>query len=76
MSRAASPRAGAARIHGGRKPLSETDETLLEDLNRMLDPVTRHDPMSPLRWTCKGALHAELDETDYETGKAVSLSPR
>lgn len=41
------------RPGGGRKPLAERDETLLEDLNRMLDPVTRGDPMSPLRWTCK-----------------------
>jgi len=41
------------RPGGGRKPLAEKDETLLEDLNRLLDPVTRGDPMSPLRWTCK-----------------------
>lgn len=41
------------RPGGGRKPLVEKDATLLEDLNRLLDPVTRGDPMSPLRWTCK-----------------------
>jgi len=48
--------AGARRIRGpggGRKRLSEKDNTLLEDLERLLDPVTRGDPMSPLRWTCK-----------------------
>jgi hypothetical protein len=26
---------------------------LLEDLNRLIDPATRGDPESPLRWTCK-----------------------
>jgi len=38
---------------GGRKPLSEVDPTLLEDLDRLIDPCTRGDPESPLRWTCK-----------------------
>jgi transposase len=38
---------------GGRKPLMHHDEQLLEDLNRLIDPVTRGDPESPLRWTCK-----------------------
>ncbi len=50
------------RPGGGRKARAETDETLLDDLNRLLDPVTRGDPMSPLRWTCKSTtkLAAEL----------------
>jgi hypothetical protein len=52
----------SCRRGGGRKALPETDETLLEDLNLLLDPVTRGDPMSPLRWTCKSTtkLAAEL----------------
>jgi hypothetical protein len=37
----------------GRKPLTETDPTLLADLNRLIHPTTRGDPESPLRWTCK-----------------------
>jgi transposase len=41
------------RPGGGRKARTETDETLLPDLDRLLDPVTRGDPESPLRWTCK-----------------------
>ena len=32
---------------------STTDRTLLDDLKRLIDPVTRGDPMSPLLWTCK-----------------------
>src|SRR6185437_13334349 len=44
---------GQRRPGGGRKPLSETDPTLLRDLDRLIDPHTRGDPESPLRWTCK-----------------------
>jgi len=40
-------------LGGGRKPASVVDPTLMEDLDRLIDPVTRGDPESPLRWTCK-----------------------
>jgi hypothetical protein len=35
----------------GRKSRTDLDPTLLSDLDRLLDPVTRGDPMSPLRWS-------------------------
>ena len=38
---------------GGRKRLLEKDPQLLQDLESLVDPSTRGDPMSPLRWTCK-----------------------
>lgn len=41
------------RPGGGRKPLAGHDPGLLRDLEALVDPVTRGDPMSPLRWTCK-----------------------
>src|SRR3954451_18212498 len=41
------------RPGGGRKKAVETDTTLRADLERLIDPVTRGDPESPLRWTCK-----------------------
>jgi hypothetical protein len=41
------------RPGGGRKRAVETDTTLRADLERLIDPVTRGDPESPLRWTCK-----------------------
>jgi hypothetical protein len=50
--------ADAGRIRrpgGGRKPLVDQDRKLLSDLESLVDPVTRGDPMSPLRWTCKSA---------------------
>jgi hypothetical protein len=41
------------RPGGGRKQLIEIDPTLWEALEKMIDPLTRGDPESPLRWTCK-----------------------
>jgi len=41
------------RPGAGRKPLEESDSTLLTDLESLVDPVTRGDPESPLRWTTK-----------------------
>ena len=38
---------------GGRKKTSLKDPALLLDLERLLEPVTRGDPQSPLRWTCR-----------------------
>jgi Rhodopirellula transposase DDE domain len=38
---------------GGRKPLRQTDPDLLVALEALVDPLTRGDPQSPLRWTCK-----------------------
>jgi hypothetical protein len=61
------------RPGGGRKPKTEIDETLLQDLDRLLDPVTRGDPMSPLRWTCKSTpkLAAELKVLGHEVSQAT-----
>jgi transposase len=47
---------GAGRVRrpgGGRKSLVAHDATLLADLETLVDPVTRGDPESPLRWTSK-----------------------
>jgi len=55
------------RPGGGRKPLTETDPTLLEDLERLLEPDTRGDPESPLRWSAKSVrqLAAALRELGH-----------
>lgn len=49
----ASPQSHIRRPGGGRKKIVETDPMLLEALEALIDPVTRGDPESPLRWTCK-----------------------
>ena len=41
------------RKGAGRKRAVDKDPDLREDLDRLVDPVTRGDPESPLRWTCK-----------------------
>jgi len=41
------------RSGGGRKTTVSKDPSLREDLERLVEPVTRADPESPLRWTCK-----------------------
>ena len=49
---------GGARLRspgGGRKALTERDPGLVSALERQLDPLTRGDPMGPLRWTCSSA---------------------
>jgi hypothetical protein len=37
----------------GRKPVSQTSPGVKQALDRLVDPVTRGHPESPLRWTCK-----------------------
>jgi transposase len=64
------PAAAAGRIRrpgGGRKPLEAHDPTLRADLERLVEPVTRGDPRSPLRWTCKSVrrLARELQQQGH-----------
>jgi len=40
-------------VGGGRKLCTVADAELAVALERLVDPVTRGDPESPLRWTCK-----------------------
>jgi hypothetical protein len=48
----------------------EGDPRLLQALEQLVEPVTRGDPMSPLRWTCKSA--ARLAQELQGQGHAVS----
>jgi hypothetical protein len=48
------PKRGPVRAAGGgRKRLTDKDASLLRDLDALVEPTTRGDPQSPLRWTCK-----------------------
>lgn len=53
---------------GGRKRLGETDPALQEDLEKLVDPNTRGDPESPLRWTSKSTakLASELQALGHK----------
>lgn len=54
MSRPSDVSTGRVRRAGaGRKRTCDSDATLVNDLESLVDPLSRGDPMSPLRWTCK-----------------------
>jgi len=54
--------AGATRRRGGgRKAATHKDPSLVTDLLALVDPTSRGDPQSPLRWTCK-SLRVLADE--------------
>jgi len=52
---------------GGRKGINVYHPDLMKELESLVDPVTRGDPMSPLRWTCKSTrqLSTELVRQGY-----------
>lgn len=60
------------RPGGGRKKLTETDPKLKDALNALVEPTTRGDPESPLRWTTTST--ANLTEALQRGGH--SISPR
>ena len=64
---------GIRRAGAGRKPLTQTDPTLLSDLERIVDPSTRGDPLSPLKWTTKSLskLAAALQAMGHGVGRDV-----
>jgi hypothetical protein len=45
------------RIGGGRKRVALQDAKLLFDLDALVEPTTRGDPMCGIRWTCKSTRH-------------------
>ena len=55
------------RVGGGRKKTVSKDASLSEDLERLVEPVTRGDPESALRWTCKSVrkLAQELQQMGH-----------
>jgi hypothetical protein len=59
------------KLGGGRKALSALDESLMTELDHLVDPVTRGDPESPLRWTCKSTtkLANELNRSGHDVSQ-------
>src|SRR5687768_280829 len=41
------------RSGGGRKKVTAKDPTLIKDLDALIEPTVRGDPMCGIRWTCK-----------------------
>ena len=69
----------AARVRrpgGGRRPLTESDPGLLAALESLIEPATRGDPESALRWTCKSTrrLAEELTRAGHPVGRMTVAS--
>jgi transposase len=58
------------RAGGGRKRKTEQAPEVVKALEQLVDPATRGDPMSPLRWTSKST--AKLAEELNQQGFAIS----
>ncbi len=58
------------RPGGGRKKKVDEDPALLDDLKHLVEPVTRGDPESPLRWVCKSL--RQLAKQLSDMGHSVS----
>ena len=52
---------------GGRKKLVAVNPKLIDQLEKLIEPVTKGDPQSPLKWTCKSVrkLSVELEKAGY-----------
>jgi Rhodopirellula transposase DDE domain len=61
------------RRGGGRKATRDRDPTLVADLEALVSPDTRGDPMSPLRWTCKSTrqLATALQQRGHQVSERV-----
>ena len=67
------PERRVRRPGGGRKALSTTDTSLLEDLRSLVEPDSRGDPQSALQWTSKSLrkLSQSLREMGHQIGHTV-----
>jgi hypothetical protein len=61
------------RPGAGRKPTILKDPSLLADLEALVEPTTRGDPESPLRWTCKSVrrLAQALQAQGHEVSRTL-----
>lgn len=67
-------RHGGVRLPGGgRKKTVDTDPTLKEDLEKLINPTERGDPESPLRWTSKSVrrLAEELNQMGHQVSHRI-----
>ncbi len=58
-------------VGGGRKKLADKDASLFSALDALVEPTTRGDPMSPLRWTTKSTyrLSEELKRQGHDVSQ-------
>src|ERR1700694_4501767 len=63
------------RKGAGRNRPVDRDTTIKRDLEALVEPVTRGDPESPLRWTCKSVrqLATELKRRGHQTSHRMGV---
>jgi transposase len=66
------PKGPVRKPGAGRPSLQQTQPGLKKALEQLVDPLTRGDPMSPLRWTCKSK--AKLAAAMAKQGWKVSAT--
>ena len=68
--RRALPSGRSRKPGGGRKAIIDLAPGIMKALDELVEPTTRGDPESPLRWTCKSTrvLAAELQRQGYQIG--------
>nr|QNO56380.1 hypothetical protein JCABFCCD_00021 [Methanosarcinales archaeon ANME-1 ERB7] len=61
------------REGGGRKKITDIYQTIMTDLENLVEPVTRGDPESPLRWSCKSTrkLAEELNNMGHKASHST-----
>lgn len=58
---------------GGRKKAIDIDPKIQDELSKLIEPVTRGDPESPLKWTCKSLrkLSSELKNKGHNVSHRI-----
>jgi hypothetical protein len=79
LKQPARKRTAAGRIRrpgGGRKRTVDLDPSLRSDLEKLLEPATRGDPETPLRWSCKSSrqLSSELNRQGHRTSHRMVVA--
>jgi Rhodopirellula transposase DDE domain len=79
LKQPARKRTPAGRIRrqgGGRKRTVDLDPSLRSDLEKLLEPATRGDPETPLRWSCKSSrqLSSELNGQGHRTSHRMVVA--
>jgi transposase len=67
------PEGQVRKVGGGRKSVVYHQPIILEKLEKLVEPLTRGDPKSPLRWTCKSTrrLSVELIKMGYQASSRI-----
>ena len=62
------PASRIRKLGGGRKSMVKVNENFRKALESLIEPLTRGDPQSPLRWTCKSVrrIANELSKMGYQ----------